>query len=714
MSSNLNAALSYAAKMHWRIFPCKLDKTPYTVNGFKDATIDPEQIKAWWQEHPTASIGIACGPETGVWVLDVDVPNKIKPNKPDGVQSLASLEEKHGKLPPTLVQKTGGGGYQHFWKWNGREIRNSSSEIAPGLDVRGNGGYVILPPSGHELGNKYEWINKMQPAEAPGWLIDLIYKPTPQDSRPISRSGSSPYGEAALAKELINLSHAAENMNRNNTLNKAAYSLGQLVAGGELDQASTESALLGVAISKGLKEKEATKTIQSGMTAGMKEPRSNPHEDKYYFDPNEVSKVSKVSEISTVSSGKQEVSRSKQEVSKVSRVSEDENDIAPYNIAAHIREWIINSTGSFTVEQLDREFCLKTRAEKNNRAKCLSIYKDQNLIKKDLKIKGKYYVIDSTIEWVDLSKADEAAFPIILPFNLHEKVHIPHHSIIVLAGSSNAGKTAYILNTLKLNMKQDYEKIYLMSEMSDGEYKDRVLSFGDPIGLWQSHIKAASKSYDFDGAVQHYNPDGLTCIDYLEEIDGEYFKIPSHIRNIYDSLGKGVVIVAIQKKAAADIARGGEATKDKARLYMTLDILCSLEHCVICSLKLSKVKKSIKENMQDKELHFRIERGAHVTVLMDWTYSGKINRQKCIQEYIKGADGKELEQEYVFMTIEGAEVSLNLRDYEAWKRTYKAFDLDAELKRVSDYSYIKSWLYKKNWYWQLGAHLDKKEKGDSL
>lgn len=708
MTKMLESALSYATKMHWRIFPCKLDKTPYTANGFKDATTDPEQIKAWWQEHPTASIGIACGPEAGVWVLDVDVPNKLKPNKPDGRQSLGLLEEKHGKLPATLVQKTGGGGYQHFWKWNGREIRNSSSEIAPGLDIRGNGGYVILPPSGHELGNKYEWVNKMQPAEAPKWLIDLIYRPTPQDSRPASQSGSSAYGEAALAKELVNLSHAEENMNRNNTLNKAAYSLGQLIAGGELDRVSAESALLGVAISKGLKEKEATKTIQSGITAGMKEPRNVPHDDsEYYFDHDEISKVSEVSEISAVSSSKQEVSRSKQEVSKVSR---DGSEVAPYNIAAHIREWIINSTGSFTVEQLDREFCLKTRAEKNNRAKCLSLYKDQNLIKKDLKIKGKYYVIDSTIEWVDLSKADEAAFPITLPFNLHEKVHIPHHSIIVLAGSSNAGKTAVILNTLKLNMKQDYEKIYLMSEMSDGEYKDRVLSFGDPISLWQQHIKAAPKSYDFDGAVQHYNPDGLTCIDYLEEIEGEYFMIPSYIRNIYDSLGKGVVIVAIQKKAAADIARGGEATKDKARLYMTLDILCSLEHCVICSLKLSKVKKSLKENMQDKELHFRIERGAHITPLMDWTYSGKVNRQKCIQEYIKGVDGRELEQEYVFMTIEGAEVALNLRDYEAWKRTYKSFDLDAELKRVSDYSYIKSWLYKKNWYWQLGAHLDKKEK----
>lgn len=155
--SLLYHALMYA-RMGWSVFPCKIDKSPHTTHGFKDASRDPEQIRAWWTRWPNASIGMPTGAVNGVWVLDVDVPNTLKPNKPDGRKSLAELEAKHEKLPYTLMQRTGGGGIQYFWEWTGIEIKNSDSAIAPGIDVRGNGGYVILPPSSHPTGGRYTWI----------------------------------------------------------------------------------------------------------------------------------------------------------------------------------------------------------------------------------------------------------------------------------------------------------------------------------------------------------------------------------------------------------------------------------------------------------------------------------------------------------------------------------------------------------------------------
>lgn len=91
-----------------------------------------------------------------------------------------------------------------------------------------------------------------------------------------SSSTSSRYGEAALTRELIGIAQSIEDQNRNSTLNAAAFSLGQLIAGGELDQSSTEAALLGAAMAKGLGEKEARNTIRSGIAAGMREPRSAP------------------------------------------------------------------------------------------------------------------------------------------------------------------------------------------------------------------------------------------------------------------------------------------------------------------------------------------------------------------------------------------------------------------------------------------------------
>lgn len=145
----LDHAFDYV-RQGWSVFPCNIDKTPRIKNGFHNSSRDPEQIREWWTKWPDASIGAPTGAVNGFWVLDIDLP--------DGPGSLAELEAKHGKLPATLRQRTGGGGFQYFFKWNGQEIRNSAGKVAPGIDVRGNGGYVILPPSRHPSGGCYEWL----------------------------------------------------------------------------------------------------------------------------------------------------------------------------------------------------------------------------------------------------------------------------------------------------------------------------------------------------------------------------------------------------------------------------------------------------------------------------------------------------------------------------------------------------------------------------
>ena len=214
--SNLEWALKYAEK-GWHIFPCKTDKTPLTENGFKGATKDPEQIKRWWTEHPDASIGLPCGPVNGVWVLDIDMP--------DGPRVLQSLQEKHGRLPDTLMQKTGGNGIQYFWQWNGMEIRNSSSKIGKNIDVRGNGGYVILPPSGHPSKNNYRWITKGNASLPPGWLVDLVLKKEEVPRQPqASTFGTTKYGQSALLDE-IRILRSAIDGSRNDQLNRSAFAL---------------------------------------------------------------------------------------------------------------------------------------------------------------------------------------------------------------------------------------------------------------------------------------------------------------------------------------------------------------------------------------------------------------------------------------------------------------------------------------------------------
>ncbi len=143
-------------------------------NGCLDATTDLDQIRAWWAKHPRANVGVATGGESGIWVLDVD--------SGGGAKTLEALTETHGALPDTPRADTPGGG-QHFIFRNpadGRLIKNDTGrKVGHKIDVRGEGGYIVVAPSIHPNGEQYTWDEdshplKIEVADAPDWLLDLI------------------------------------------------------------------------------------------------------------------------------------------------------------------------------------------------------------------------------------------------------------------------------------------------------------------------------------------------------------------------------------------------------------------------------------------------------------------------------------------------------------------------------------------------------------
>jgi Bifunctional DNA primase/polymerase, N-terminal len=147
---SLGAAAEAYASENIAVFPLRRrTKLPATANGFKAATTDPDTIRGWWGENPDYNIG-GC-PPLGVVVLDVDP-------RSGGDLELRRLIEQHGPLPPTWVARTGGGGWHYWFDHNGEgEIRK---QLGRGLDLKiGSTGYLVLPPSIHPSGERYEWIS---------------------------------------------------------------------------------------------------------------------------------------------------------------------------------------------------------------------------------------------------------------------------------------------------------------------------------------------------------------------------------------------------------------------------------------------------------------------------------------------------------------------------------------------------------------------------
>jgi hypothetical protein len=244
-------------------------KHPRTKTGLTEATTDPVVIRAWWGRWPEANIGVRTGAVSGIVVLDID-------SYAGGDDGLAELVAAYGELPETMEAETGGGGRHLIYAHPGEtvDIRNKAG-LAPGVDVRGDGGYIVAPPSLHVSGALYRWSATMAPAPLPAWLIERPKPPRKATPMPVMHNPSEhPWVKAAFDGELRDLRLAAEGT-RNDQLNRCAFNLGQLVPHA-LNLYEVESVLHNEAIAIGLTDREVLATIRSGIGAGMDQPRGIP------------------------------------------------------------------------------------------------------------------------------------------------------------------------------------------------------------------------------------------------------------------------------------------------------------------------------------------------------------------------------------------------------------------------------------------------------
>ena len=170
-SQNARAALWYARR-GLRVHPLRTgSKLPRLEAWQSRATSDPATISEWWSQWPAAGVAIATGAESGVIVLDIDPCH-------GGDDALAELERHHGELPATWRALTANGGVHLYFRHPGVRVGNRV-DVWPGIDLRGDGGYVVAPPTVLDGGRHYAWETGFGPleivlAEMPTWLLEQL------------------------------------------------------------------------------------------------------------------------------------------------------------------------------------------------------------------------------------------------------------------------------------------------------------------------------------------------------------------------------------------------------------------------------------------------------------------------------------------------------------------------------------------------------------
>ncbi|MDL2398426.1 bifunctional DNA primase/polymerase [Rhizobium mayense] len=260
------------------VFPVHWDKHPLTRHGYLDASRDAELVARWWERWPMALIACPTGAQSGLLAIDID----MKPGGPDGERQWNKLLVRFGVGEPvTQMTLTPSGGRHLLFRYPaaGEEIRNSAGRLAPGLDVRGQGGSIILPGSRNALG-VYELLHEdIEPQALPEWLAtclrllkDILPRKTPQGPAQANGNAGRAWALAALDNECRVVAGAAKGC-RNDQLNRSCFAIGQIVGAGLLAESEANEHLWHAAMACGLPNFEASGTIRSGMKSGMANPR---------------------------------------------------------------------------------------------------------------------------------------------------------------------------------------------------------------------------------------------------------------------------------------------------------------------------------------------------------------------------------------------------------------------------------------------------------
>lgn len=267
------------------------------------------------------------------------------------------------------------------------------------------------------------------------------------------------------------------------------------------------------------------------------------------------------------------------------------------SLTDEIGVWLEQHTGEILINDIYRDLNLMDKNQKSNSRKIIHRLVEKKELKPDKKKSGCYHKINNTSEVIDWEHADLTEVPMSYPLELEKLFITLKRTIIVVAGVSDAGKTAFLMHCAALNAGRKLPVRYFSSEMGDAELRFRIDRTDIPKEVWKQ-IDFRERYEDFCEGI---DPDAINIIDYIEIFENTYL-IGKHIKDVFDKLNNGIAIIAIQKDSKKEQGLGGMFSMHKSRLYLNIDY----EQLQIVKCK---NKRYMESNLRGQKIKFRINRG---------------------------------------------------------------------------------------------------------
>lgn len=238
------------------------------------------------------------------------------------------------------------------------------------------------------------------------------------------------------------------------------------------------------------------------------------------------------------------------------------------NFTQEIRDLISMTSGQFRISQIYRDLPNIGTQDRAKIRVVLRRFVEDGIVERVGHEDGVFRRIEDDEQRIDIRQKAEGEIQLWMPFQIEDLVKIYPKNIVVISGTPDAGKTAFLLNIALMNRNAPQRIYYFTSEMGLDELQGRV----DPTGItrdeWYEKIIVSERSSDFQDKIR---PDAINIIDYLELSGDDYLKVGETIRRIWEKLTTGICFIAIQKRYGSDLPQGGIGAIEKARLALSFE-----------------------------------------------------------------------------------------------------------------------------------------------